>query len=425
MRKAPDRNPSPISRATDGLVHEERTYRFLTPVFGGGVRVDGHIKPADTVTPVRVPSIRGQLRFWWRACNPQGCRTLQELYERESLIFGSTEAPSALGIAIVTPPDAMREFPVLEGGFGAVGGMLGLAYGAFPLRDTQRGSAHGVLHEYPGEWTIALTYPKCISDDVEAALWAWAHFGGLGGRTRRGFGAIAEVGRGEGALPTIERGWSHYVRHPSGAAAKWPQMPGDMSRWRTKAGNWTRGVEVQNYLLGLLRGLRQGSAGRKQSSEQGQGRNPGRSYWPEPDAIRAITGVRARAHAERVTRVDAFPRAAFGLPLIFRFNDKPDPPPTTLMPRVGGARFGRLASPLILRPHAAPDGKLEALALVLSHPDFDDLALAEDRREHVVPTRRLTESEARDLGVGGRPSPLRKGSKVFVDPLDRFLEELA
>ena len=44
------------------------TLEFLTPMFGGGF--DSHTsegaqhKPIDFVTPVRVASIRGQLRHW-------------------------------------------------------------------------------------------------------------------------------------------------------------------------------------------------------------------------------------------------------------------------------------------------------------------------------------------------------------------------
>jgi len=40
-----------------------RTYRLITPMFGGGEEVNR----ADSVTVVRPSSIKGQLRFWWRA----------------------------------------------------------------------------------------------------------------------------------------------------------------------------------------------------------------------------------------------------------------------------------------------------------------------------------------------------------------------
>ena len=423
MRSAPQAAPAPASRATGELVHDERTYRFLTPVFGGGVHVEKQHKHADPRTPVRVPSIRGQLRFWWRACNPRGCKTTEALFAAESTIFGSTSQPSPLSIAVVSPPQARRAFPILKDKFGVVDGMSGIAYGAFPLRDTDNGTDHGVLHEHAGDWTISLSYPESVQSDVEAALWAWSHFGGLGGRTRRGFGAVTEVKRRRGALATIPDGWRSHV---AGLAVSWPHLPAfDARRVQVTPGTWKRGVDAQDFLLGVLRRLRQGEAGRNTKPEQKQGGHPGRSYWPEPDTIRKLTGSAAPAHRAALTRVRAFPRAAFGLPIIFHFKDDKagDPSETRLVPRVGDKPKGRLASALILRPHVDASGAIEALAVVLAHPAPDGLVLL-GKRDHPVTKWTLTEEEARTLGVEGRRSPLVKEGHVFPDPIDRFLEEI-
>ncbi len=57
------------------------TCETITPMFLSG---------ADGQTPeLRPPSIKGALRFWWRAMN--GHLSLKELKERESEIFGGTE----------------------------------------------------------------------------------------------------------------------------------------------------------------------------------------------------------------------------------------------------------------------------------------------------------------------------------------------
>lgn len=426
MRSAPKALPAPATRATPAsmaLVREERMYQFLTPVFGGGVRVENQHKHADPRTPVRVPSIRGQLRFWWRACNPQGCKTTEALFAAETRIFGSTSQPSPLSLAVVKAPEARRAFPILKDKFGVVDGMNGLAYGAFPLRDTDNGTDHGVLHEHRGDWTLSLAYPESIQADVEAALWAWAHFGGLGGRTRRGFGAVTEVKRGQGSLATIPEGWRIHVH---GLTVPWPHLPAfDARRLQITPGTWKTPVEAQDFLLRVLRWLRQGEAGRNPKPEQKQGGHPGRSYWPEPDTIRKLTGSAAPAHRAPLTRVGAFPRAVFGLPIIFHFKDDRagDPAETRLVPRVGDKTRGRLASALILRPHLGADGAIEALAVVLAHPAPDGLVLL-GKRDHDVTKWTLTEQEARTIGIEGRPSPLVKGGNVFPDPIDRFLEEI-
>jgi len=424
MRTAPD-DPSnaAVVRGRD-LVREERTYRFLTPVFGGGVRVDGQHKRNDDVTPIRVPSIRGQLRFWWRACNPQKCTDSKKLWQSEEAVFGSTTKPSPLSLSIVKDPEKAIDVPVLKDQFGVVNDLHGRAYGAFSLRDTVSGTDHGVLHDHRGDWTIALSYPEAIADDVEAAFWAWSHFGGLGGRTRRGFGAIAEVGRSSGELATIDVGWRRYVKE---VVVSWPHLPPfNGRRLRSKAGKWN-GAEAQEFLLATMRRLRQGDIGRRREADDVPGRHPGRSYWPEPDTIRKLTGARSPDHSKPVTQVDAFPRAAFGMPIIFHFKDRRDPQQTMLVPQVNGDTKGRLASSLIVRPHRAPDGLIEALALALAHPAPTGLVLRNTQtgRDYPIASRALTRSEALNLGLGGRPSPLVTMSGVVVpDPIDRFLEEI-
>jgi len=97
-----------------------------------------------------------------------------------------------------------------------------------------------------------------------------------------------------------------------------------------------------------------------------QPNRPGRSQWPEPDAIRRLTGHRASLHASVLSNLDRFPRAAFGLPIIFHFKDKDrgDPPDTTLK----GTESERLASPLILRPIACAGNQAVGLALILEAP---------------------------------------------------------
>src|SRR5262249_26459371 len=69
-------------------------------------------------------------------------------------------------------------------------------YAAFPLQPTREDldqvpppstkeiSKEGI------EFTLTITFPNAYADDVKTALWAWETFGGLGARTRRGFGAL-------------------------------------------------------------------------------------------------------------------------------------------------------------------------------------------------------------------------------------------
>ena len=64
MRKARVAAPSPLNFSDENTL--DLGLDFITPVFGGGVHIDGATKPPDPLTPIRGSAVRGQLRFWWR-----------------------------------------------------------------------------------------------------------------------------------------------------------------------------------------------------------------------------------------------------------------------------------------------------------------------------------------------------------------------
>lgn len=74
-----------IIKKDEDIITEIRRYRLITPLFGGGVESGMN----DPVTPIRGTSIRGQLRFWWRACRGGKYKSLKELKENENKIWGS------------------------------------------------------------------------------------------------------------------------------------------------------------------------------------------------------------------------------------------------------------------------------------------------------------------------------------------------
>ncbi len=66
MRKPPTATlkdvPATVPTRADVVVHE-RKYELITPLFGGGVKAG----ETDPITVINGKSVRGQLRFWWRA----------------------------------------------------------------------------------------------------------------------------------------------------------------------------------------------------------------------------------------------------------------------------------------------------------------------------------------------------------------------
>jgi CRISPR-associated protein Cmr1 len=236
------------------------------------------------------------------------------------------------------------------------------SYAAFPLRDKQN------PHVLEGvEFELNIIYPKKAGDhniveDVQAALWAWETFGGIGARTRRGFGALQctkvrvngkDVQRpiDNPGLDYIKAGLSEYV-----VKGQWPDdvphLSHDLGRYKI-IGSGTP-IIIWRLLMGRLRGFRQ--------SRQGFHR----SKWPEPDEIRRRTMMHKPTHVP-VHPVRKFPRAAFGLPIIFEFK-RGDAPPEPYKTTLQGVNHERLASPLILRPIVCKDGNAVGLAAILNAP---------------------------------------------------------
>ncbi|MCS6900513.1 MAG: type III-B CRISPR module RAMP protein Cmr1 [Myxococcales bacterium] len=392
------------------------TCRFISPVFGGGVNP----KQFDPVTPVRVPAIRGHLRFWWRATH--GDLSLEELRLRETGLFGGVHGrepvASRLIVQVKRQPKAPQKREVFQQGnpFRLVAGALdALAYGAFPLRGTDAQNRHDFLWEYQDTFEIELRYPENQSVEIERALWAWLHFGGLGGRTRRGFGALKLEGAQGWTLPSIQDGWP---REPRRGNASWAVLGAISDSLKVARSTYKDGKSAQEALLGLLRRMRQGELGRTPNSQ------PGRSRWPEPDVLRQLFRITGGRHGRPIhdPRINKFPRGRFGAPIIFHFKTERgerEPPDSTLVPVLRGDPLNRLASPLILRPH--PRGNTyEAMALVLEHPAPDGWAILNGRNDsRGGQSIQLTREEAR------RIEPLNLDQQTFTDPIQAYLARLA
>lgn len=403
------------STVSQGLVRLERVFEVATPMFGGGVYVDPdelrrQKKAPDPVTPIRAASIRGQLRFWWRSCS--GETSLSDLWGAEADLWGAASRPGRVRVSLVGAQPAAKPVEVFDLVQARSGkwnprpktGMQDVAYGAFPLQP--KGSQPqrvepGRLTRLAGSVTVVVEGPADREKELARTLDAWLTFGGLGGRTRRGFGAVvsrrpkdpeqllAEIQARAHALPGV----------PSLAGACLRTRPGDPSA-----------EQVFAQGLRTLRSMRQGvDLGRN----PGQAANrPGRSRWPEAEQIRDDPGPADWEHKEKLVAVEAFPRAAFGMPIIFQFQSRNDPANTTLVPEGRERR----ASPLIIRPYRDPSGGYRGLALVLTDETLRSEQVTLKHQSGVRPVRHLlTAAEAR-----WRNSPLRGQPDVLQAFLDYF-----
>jgi len=211
MPKSDDIPACPSIPVVQSQGREIREYpvELVTPMFGGGIEP----RVNDPSFPVRPTAIRGQLEFWWRATVGAQYTTLGELRAAQSDIWGSTERASRVNVLVAgvqasepTPCAKIEWNPRARQGNGAWrinwqapfnGQGSSLPYALFPFQgETPPPNQNAAIDVPPAaciqqaSFRVVVRCPTNLWPQVEPAVWAWVNFGGLGGRTRRGSGAI-------------------------------------------------------------------------------------------------------------------------------------------------------------------------------------------------------------------------------------------
>lgn len=447
-----------------GLAEQVRKYKLITPLFGGGVVAGVN----DDVTPISGKAIRGHLRFWWRATRAgQFNADLKAMKDFESRLFGaaaSEENPldSQVQVSVSEVTDikgagVRRKQPYFQR-HRVSEGWQQMTYAAFPFQDNPQ------FVTYDISFKVTVSFPERIKDksgrdvllrpEINAALWAWETFGGIGARTRRGFGALlcttsaGYKANAESIENRIKKDLNTNLAdgncHPDV-----PHLSKDLSfvvvgredgtgqaATRRPFGSADEAWEELIRRLKEFRQTRTGTGGR------------GRTRWPEAEKIRRITQHRLQDHFENgalhnhpedpsLKDIESFPRGQFGLPIIFQFkrdqknqdnsNDPNlDPIDTTLKggPVDSTGKFReRLASPLILRPLACGNNEAVGLAIILKAPRKppEEICLVGNGVEELVSTD-LVKEEALKI------EPLRsfaalKADGEQIDVLEAFFYE--
>lgn len=176
----------------------EASYRLTTPLFCGG---------ADPkVAELRLPSFKGVLRFWWRALAWSRCNgDLAVIQQQEDLLFGSTRTGQAqvlMRLGSHSPLDTVMKDAVLtvaRGDRQVVGmGARYLGYGlmaafASARTNTQAGQLTRAALQAPLEFTVQLRATGLnpeLQKTLVQALIALGTLGGMGSRSRRGYGSL-------------------------------------------------------------------------------------------------------------------------------------------------------------------------------------------------------------------------------------------
>ena len=445
-------------------VTQEREYELITPLFGGGVEPG----TADPVTVIRATEIRGHLRFWWRATRGgQFDGNLEEMKKAEDKLWGAASKPdylrvSEVRVSVRITNEGKPEIPFEvirneKNGKPKLKQNTNVAppYAAFPLQPKSEEMNIGWKSKpllTKVRFILTLTYPQQKAKEVEAAVWAWELLGGVGARTRRGFGAIHLVNGNELIrLSESVNSVKEVMDWLTDVFKKSPYIqdenpPDNISHLRLNP--YFEITDLNRSAHGAWSELINAYRDFRQQRPDGDPKNripPGRSKWPEPEYIREITGQRLPKHQEiaDLQKIERFPRAAFGLPIIFQFKDQsrqrpPNPwdrhsdPRSTLL-RLEDSE--RLASPLILRPLKLGKDRYVGIALALDGamlPDqmmlqLEDSGLEERfKRQSQLPRKGLradmSDDQAKSLKMKENDKPLMCGENDVVIAFLEFLK---
>ena len=394
--------------------------RLVTPMYGGGVQA----AIPDIKMPIRAAAIRGQLRFWWRLLAKQKWGLQGEaLCQAEWALWGGMETNNTDGQAskvfLRVKEIKFKGKPVeilLRDALTDLFTEYAPHYALFPARLTQ-GQAPSIRLFKPDlkwelHWRLAASASEKDKQQVLETLRWWAMFGGVGARTRRGCGAfIVETCSVEEIMQPISA-------EEAKAAGCRLEMRQESSQ--NAMGAWEEAVK-------RLRDFRQGEGvGRNKGCNKGHCR-PGRSRWPEPDAIRRITKHPCGHHQPEHPEDNIFPRGMFGMPIIFRFMGGGKSADIQLLPK----DKGRMASPLIIRPVINSQKNWVAAALLLPYEHLMDLEATVEggclKGKHMVKlwskNKELLKKLLKELPKELLPiKPIQQNGGENSNPLDAFLK---
>jgi CRISPR-associated protein Cmr1 len=198
----------------------EAKFCIVTPMFLGGANQE----PEDGIRP---PSVKGALRFWWRALNwgrfwqeakQDETQALRDLHQKEAHLFGAaldvkkkTVGQGCFLLSVTSKPLTTTDKGSVHPSFKNTTDARYLAYGlmgAFGINAARL--EKGCINENQ-YFTVKLIFKGKIEPSLKEALIAWGLLGGLGSRVRKGLGSIA--------LQTIKENdaivWNYHEKIPN------------------------------------------------------------------------------------------------------------------------------------------------------------------------------------------------------------------
>lgn len=341
--------------------------KVVTPILGGAAGT----REIDVLDVIRTSTIRGHLRFWWRALYGHKYPTSSQLYAKESELWGKAAnekgGRSLVRIAIDNKnPSKVDDSDIQPGRTSG-------SYALWTARATNTGEPLAPRREAGTSFVLTVTAPTDREVEVKNTIRAWIIFGGYGSRTRRGLGSLTVTQNSADFLPMTAELDSfeslfgfNLFQSVSDTSTDCPSLSGaSLFVGPELAQPETAWIEALDW----LKNFRQGTYGQEGQRAREPGTppsRPSRSNWPEPDKIRHLKR-KTTAHNPRYNSIPVWPRASFGLPINGQFQknsrdgnrrlDEPEPYKIKWKPSGKSEACNRLASPVIFKALPLSSGR--------------------------------------------------------------------
>jgi CRISPR-associated protein Cmr1 len=331
------------------------TFRITTPMFIGGAD--------QNASDVRPTSVKGALRFWWRALNWQHfskendneAAALRALHAEEARLFGLAASDEGGGQGVFLLSLSQHKIQPVAQPFENMTNtqlyLLGMGLGSFREgNQTLRNALIG------GEFTVRLLFrPRCAEADktsVLDALYLFGLLGALGSRARHGMGSVSlsQWQGDERSVPATREAYkaaiASLLKHTKGEAHVLPPFTAFSAQARIDIS------AVDKKPFSLL-----DTVGAEQQMYRSFGQN---GKVQRKDAERNFRGDHDLIYdATNGKQIQSAPvRAVFGLPHNYFFSSSKGKADVNYAPN---NTEGRRASPLLLHIHAL--GEQEYLAV--------------------------------------------------------------
>lgn len=336
-------------------------FQTVTPAFCAGAKQD---KPE-----LKASSVLGALGFWWRALKwaqlaPGAHDKIKTLRDEETEIFGSTsEVRSFLPTLL---PDSQGELKntrkdIIHQSISQKSGAVYLGYGVVESFPTKGKLTRPCLNPNQS-FTLKLRFRKDVDDSICDALKLLGLLGGIGSRSRKGYGSLTlkelRIGDNPGDKPVWTRPTSfealakelNTILSHSAACTEQPPFSAFSSHARIdylKQGN--DAIELLDFLGNAMQRYRSAGFHGKVNGKPSE-----RNFQDDHDWCKNPSGFRKGFHPERVI---------FGLPHNSFNRDERDK--KKAKPSCVPAEHTRRASPLIFHVHEFEPGRYCALSTLL------------------------------------------------------------